>query len=130
MQESASNVFLQKDKFMRNCNELQYVLKEYERIVSMIRPNTKSLLVPHLEDLEYKLRPGLVTLKDICIMFIKASTRLNSLSSTSMTLWRTESKIISRLSQRQFLSTCHKKPTPSRLTSSFKCKRSGSSTSH
>ena len=62
MQESASNVFLQKDKFMRNCNELQYVLKEYERIVSKIRPNTKSLLVPHLEDLEYKLRPGMVTL--------------------------------------------------------------------
>ena len=43
-------------------NELQYVLREYERIVSKIRPNTKSLLVPHLEDLEYKLRPGMVTL--------------------------------------------------------------------
>ena len=44
---------------MRNYNELQYILKEYERIVSKIRPNTKSLLVPHLEDLEYKLRPGI-----------------------------------------------------------------------
>jgi dynein heavy chain len=30
--------------------------------VSKIRPNTKSLLVPHLEDLEYKLRPGMNTL--------------------------------------------------------------------
>ena len=60
--ESAKIVLLQEDKFMRNCNELQYVLKEYERIVSKIRPNTKSLLVPHLEDLEYKLRPGMVTL--------------------------------------------------------------------
>ena len=60
--ESAKIVLLQEDKFKRNSNELQYVLKEYERIVSKIRPNTKSLLVPHLEDLEYKLRPGMVTL--------------------------------------------------------------------
>jgi len=43
-------------------NELQFVLREYDRIVNKIRPNTKSLLVPHLEDLEYKLRPGMVTL--------------------------------------------------------------------
>ena len=27
-----------------------------------MRPNTKSLLIPHLEDLECKLRPGMVTL--------------------------------------------------------------------
>lgn len=60
--ESAKIVLLQEDKFKRNSNELQYVLREYERIVSKIRPNTKSLLVPHLEDLEYKLRPGMVTL--------------------------------------------------------------------
>ena len=38
------------------------MLREYDRIVNKIRPNTKSLLVPHLEDLEYKLRPGMVTL--------------------------------------------------------------------
>ena len=43
-------------------NELQYVISEYIRIMNKIRPNTKSLLVPHLEDLEYKLRPGMVTL--------------------------------------------------------------------
>jgi dynein heavy chain len=55
-------VLLQEDKFKMYNNELQYVLREYERIVSKIRPNTKSLLVPHLEDLEYKLRPGMVTL--------------------------------------------------------------------
>lgn len=60
--ESAKIVLLQEDKFKKNSNELQYVLREYERIVSKIRPNTKSLLVPHLEDLEYKLRPGMVTL--------------------------------------------------------------------
>ena len=39
--------------------ELTFVLGEYDRIVNKIRPNTKSLLVPHLEDLEYKLRPGM-----------------------------------------------------------------------
>ena len=60
--ESAKIVLLQEDKFKKNSNELSFVLREYERIVSKIRPNTKSLLVPHLEDLEYKLRPGMVTL--------------------------------------------------------------------
>jgi len=55
-------VLLQEDKFKSYNNELQFVLKEYDRIVNKIRPNTKSLLVPHLEDLEYKLRPGMVTL--------------------------------------------------------------------
>ena len=60
--ESAKIVLLQEDKFKMYNQELQHVLKEYERIVNKIRPNTKSLLVPHLEDLEYKLRPGMVTL--------------------------------------------------------------------
>lgn len=60
--ESAKIVLLQEDKFKMYNNELQFVLKEYDRIVNKIRPNTKSLLVPHLEDLEYKLRPGMVTL--------------------------------------------------------------------
>ena len=60
--ESAKIVLLQEDKFKMYNNELSFVLKEYDRIVNKIRPNTKSLLVPHLEDLEYKLRPGMVTL--------------------------------------------------------------------
>lgn len=60
--ESAKIVLLQEDKFKMYNNELTFVLSEYDRIVNKIRPNTKSLLVPHLEDLEYKLRPGMVTL--------------------------------------------------------------------
>lgn len=60
--ESAKIILLQEDKFKMYNNELHHVLKEYERIIAKIRPNTKSLLVPHLEDLEYKLRPGMVTL--------------------------------------------------------------------
>jgi len=60
--EAAKIVLLQEDKFKSYNNELQFVLREYDRIVNKIRPNTKSLLVPHMEDLEYKLRPGMVTL--------------------------------------------------------------------
>lgn len=41
-------------------NELQYVLKEYERIKSKIKPINKTLLGLHVEDLELKLRPGMV----------------------------------------------------------------------
>ncbi len=43
-------------------NELLYALKEYERIISKIKPICKALLAPHVEDLELKLRPGMVTL--------------------------------------------------------------------
>lgn len=57
--ESAKIVLLQEEKFKMYNNELSFVLGEYHRIVNKIRPNTKSLLVPHLEDLEYKLRPGM-----------------------------------------------------------------------
>ena len=57
--ESAKIVLLQEQKFKMYNNELTFVLGEYDRIVNKIRPNTKSLLVPHLEDLEYKLRPGM-----------------------------------------------------------------------
>jgi len=57
--ESAKIVLLQEEKFKIYNSELTFVLGEYDRIVNKIRPNTKSLLVPHLEDLEYKLRPGM-----------------------------------------------------------------------
>jgi len=62
IQESAKIVLLQEDRFKMYNNELQFVLGEYDRILNKIRPNTKSLLVPHLEDLEFKLRPGMTTL--------------------------------------------------------------------
>jgi len=60
--ESAKIVLLQEEKFKMYYNELLYVLKEYDRVYNKIRPITKALLSPHLEDLEYKLRPGMVTL--------------------------------------------------------------------
>lgn len=39
-----------------------YVLKEYERIIGKVKPIMKTLLGPHIDDLELKLRPGMVTL--------------------------------------------------------------------
>jgi len=42
--------------------ELLYVLKEHERIFAKIKPINRTLLGPHVEDLELKLRPGMVTL--------------------------------------------------------------------
>ena len=60
--ESARIVLLQEEKFKMYYNELMYVLKEYERVISKIRPIIRPLLGPHQEDLDYKLRPGLVTL--------------------------------------------------------------------
>lgn len=60
--ESARIILLQEEKFKMYYNELLYALKEYERIISKIKPICKSLLAPHVEDLELKLRPGMVTL--------------------------------------------------------------------
>jgi len=37
-------------------------LKEYERIIGKVKPIMKTLLGPHIDDLELKLRPGMVIL--------------------------------------------------------------------
>jgi len=60
--ESARIILLQEEKFKMYHNELQYALKEYERIISKIKPICKTLLLPHVEDMELRLRPGMVTL--------------------------------------------------------------------
>jgi dynein heavy chain len=60
--ESAKIVLLQQDKFKSYYNDLQYALREYERVVGRILPVTAGLLEPHFHDMEYKLRPGMVTL--------------------------------------------------------------------
>ena len=60
--ESAKIVLLQEDKFKSYFNDLQYALKEYERVSSKIIPVTAALLKPHINDMEYKLRPGMITL--------------------------------------------------------------------
>ena len=60
--ESAKVILLQEEKFKSYYNQLAYCLTEYARITSAIIPVTASLLKPHIHDLEYKLRPGMVTL--------------------------------------------------------------------
>ncbi|TYZ61675.1 hypothetical protein PybrP1_000691 [[Pythium] brassicae (nom. inval.)] len=60
--EAAKIVLLQEDKFKNYFNELQYALAEYDRIVAKVIPVTALLLRPHFNDMEFKLRPGMVTL--------------------------------------------------------------------
>ena len=60
--ESGKVVLLQEDKFKTYYNELKFILSEYERITAEIIPNTMKLLEPHIQTMELKLRPGMVTL--------------------------------------------------------------------
>jgi dynein heavy chain len=60
--ESAKMVLLQEHKFKMYSNELAYLLKEYRRVVLTVRPIASNLLKPHLDNLEFHLRPGMVTL--------------------------------------------------------------------
>ena len=62
IKESAKIVLLQEEKFKHYYNELQFLIKEYYRIVGKVRSNTRKLVAPHIEDLEFKLKPGMVTL--------------------------------------------------------------------
>ncbi|GBG33121.1 Dynein heavy chain 5, axonemal [Hondaea fermentalgiana] len=60
--ESAKIVLLQETKFKSYYNDLQYALKEYERVTRRVIPVAADLLKPHMRDMEYKLRPGMITL--------------------------------------------------------------------
>ncbi|GLE09149.1 hypothetical protein PINS_up020740 [Pythium insidiosum] len=60
--EAAKIVLLQEEKFKTYFNELQYALAEYDRIVGKVIPVTAMLLRPHFNDMEFKLRPGMITL--------------------------------------------------------------------
>jgi dynein heavy chain len=60
--ESGKIVLLQEEKYKSYYNDLKYMLAEYERITQRIIPVTQKLLEPHLQTMEMKLRPGMVTL--------------------------------------------------------------------
>ena len=60
--ESARMVLLQEDKYKSYFNELKYALAEYDRVTGGIIPVTSTVLKPHLQSLELKLRPGMITL--------------------------------------------------------------------
>eukprot|EP00930_Biecheleria_cincta_P100463 TRINITY_DN920_c0_g1_i2.p1 TRINITY_DN920_c0_g1~~TRINITY_DN920_c0_g1_i2.p1 ORF type:complete len:4610 (-),score=1017.36 TRINITY_DN920_c0_g1_i2:106-13935(-) len=60
--ESARMLLLQEQKFKAYYSELQHLLREYRRVTQLVRPITAQLLKPHLDHLEFQLRPGMVTL--------------------------------------------------------------------
>ena len=60
--ENVKIVLLQESKFKRYYDDLTYLLREYARVSEKIIPVTAALLRPHLADVEYKLRPGMITL--------------------------------------------------------------------
>lgn len=59
---AAKMVLLQEHKFKHYFNELTYLLREYDRIQSMILPMARDMLRLHIEDLDLSLRPGMITL--------------------------------------------------------------------
>jgi hypothetical protein len=60
--ESARIIVLQESKFKRYFNDLSHCLDEYTRISNMVVPVSAELIKPALQDLEYRLRPGMITL--------------------------------------------------------------------
>ena len=60
--ESARIVLLQENKFKSYYNDLSFALREYERVTNKVIPVAAPLLEPHIRDMEYKLRPGMITL--------------------------------------------------------------------
>ncbi len=60
--ESAKIVLFQEEKFKRYYDKLNWALTKYNTIVMKVIPMTALVLRPHFNDLEYKLRPGMITL--------------------------------------------------------------------
>jgi dynein heavy chain len=60
--DGASIVLFQEEKFKNYHNELHWALSEYDKVVSKVIPVTAMVLRPHFRDMEYKLRPGMITL--------------------------------------------------------------------
>jgi dynein heavy chain len=61
--EAARMVLLQEQKFKQYYNTLLHILKEYRRCVQQVRPISANLLKSHLDNLEFLIRPGMVSLK-------------------------------------------------------------------
>ena len=60
--DTARMVLVHEDKYKSYYNQLSFALTEYERIVGMVVPLMKPLLVSHFNDLENKIQPGMVLL--------------------------------------------------------------------
>ena len=60
--DGARIVLFQEDKFKNYHNELHWALSEHDKVVRKVIPVTAMVLRPHFRDMEYKLRPGMITL--------------------------------------------------------------------
>lgn len=60
--DGARIVLFQEDKFKNYHNELHWALSEYDKVIANVIPVTAMVLRPHFRDMEYKLRPGMITL--------------------------------------------------------------------
>jgi dynein heavy chain len=60
--ESAKMMLLQEQKFKMCSHELSHFIKEVNRIMSTVKPITANLLKPHMENLDWKMRPGMTSL--------------------------------------------------------------------
>lgn len=60
--ESAKIAVFQEEKFKMFYCQLYWALNEYDRIVASVMPVTGMIFRPHFQDMEMKLRPGMVTL--------------------------------------------------------------------
>lgn len=60
--DSARIVMFQEEKFKTYHQELHWSLTEYDRIQGKVIPVTTQVLKPHFKDMDYKMRPGLITL--------------------------------------------------------------------
>ena len=60
--ENAKIILFQQDRFKSFYNTLDFSLREYDEIVSLIIPVTAMILRSHFNDFEFLMRPGMVTL--------------------------------------------------------------------
>eukprot|EP00002_Diphylleia_rotans_P021973 TRINITY_DN428_c1_g1_i1.p1 TRINITY_DN428_c1_g1~~TRINITY_DN428_c1_g1_i1.p1 ORF type:complete len:4548 (+),score=958.95 TRINITY_DN428_c1_g1_i1:229-13872(+) len=60
--EAARIVLLQEEKFKVYYDQLDYLLREYQRITSMVPPICHDILQSHLDEVERKLFPGMTSL--------------------------------------------------------------------
>jgi len=62
MPEAARMMLLQEQKFKVYNSELSFFLREYRRVTQMVKPIVSTMMKSHIENLEYKMRPAMVTL--------------------------------------------------------------------
>jgi dynein heavy chain len=60
--EAARIILFQEEILKIKHETLRAMLNDYERICALVIPVTTTLLQPHISDLEYRLRPGMITL--------------------------------------------------------------------